>query len=178
MDIQMGWNNKWASFIKWFVIGILIFALGCFCGYKLSPVKEKLVTKVETKYVEVEGKTKTEVRYVQKTDKSDADVEVKNTNPKVKINDKTFTFEKLPDEKVKFENGKVQVEQGYEIKIDAKSLIPKQPKWGVDIGYSNHGLVTGIRYNFNRNISISGFGTPKPLEKRDKFYGGGLTINF
>ena len=121
----MSWNNKWVSFIKWFVIRILVFALGCFCGYKLSPEKEKLVTKVETKYVEVEGKTKTEVRYVQKADKSDADVEIKNTDPKVKINDKTFTFEKLPDEKVKFENGKVQVEQGYEIKIDAKSLIPK-----------------------------------------------------
>ena len=103
-------DMKWQNYIVKFVIGILIFALGCFCGYKLSPEKEKLVTKVETKYVEVEGKTKTEVRYVKKTDKSDADVEVKNTNPKVKINDKTFTFEKLPDEKVKFENGKVQVE--------------------------------------------------------------------
>lgn len=178
MNIQIGQNNLCSNFTKQCLIGILIFALGFFCGYKLSPVKEKLVTKVETKYVEVEGKTKTEVRYVQKTDKSDADVEVKNTNPKVKINDKIFTFEKLPDEKVKFENGKVQVEQGYEIKIDAKSLVPKQPKWGVDIGYSNHGLVTGVRYNFNRNISINGFGTPKPLEKRDKFYGGGLTINF
>jgi hypothetical protein len=109
-SINMLTDIKWQNYIVKFLIGILIFALGCFCGYKLSPVKEKLVTKVETKYVEVEGKTKTEVRYVQKTNKSDADVEVKNTNPKVKINDKTFTFEKLPDEKVKFENGKVQVE--------------------------------------------------------------------
>jgi hypothetical protein len=65
------------------LVGILIFALGCFCGYKLSPEKEKLVTKVETKYVEVEGKTKTEVRYLQKASNSDADVEIKNTNPTV-----------------------------------------------------------------------------------------------
>ena len=167
-----------SNFTKQFLIGILIFALGCFCGYKLSPVKEKVVTKVETKYVEVEGKTKTQIQYIQKETKNDADVEVKNIDPKVKVNDKTFTFEKLPDEKVKFEKGKVQIEQGYEIKIDAKSLIPKQPKWGVDFGYSNHGFVTGLRYNFNRNISISGFGVPKPIEGRDKFYGGGLTINF
>ena len=169
---------KWQNYIVKFLIGILIFALGCFCGYKLSPVKEKVVTKVETKYVEVEGKTKTQIQYIQKETKNDADVEVKNTDPKIKVNDKTFTFEKLPEEKVKFEKGKVQIEQGYEIKIDAKSLIPKQPKWGVDIGYSNHGFVTGLRYNFNRNISVSGFGVPKPINGRDKFYGGGLTINF
>ena len=167
-----------SNFTKQFLIGILIFALGCFCGYKLSPVKEKVVTKVETKYVEVEGKTKTQIQYIQKETKNDADVEVKNADPKIKVNDKTFTFEKLPEEKVKFEKGKVQIEQGYEIKIDAKSLIPKQPKWGVDFGYSNHGFVTGLRYNFNRNVSISGFGVPKPIEGRDKFYGGGLTINF
>ena len=171
-------DMKWQNYIVKFLIGILIFALGCFCGYKLSPEKEKVVTKVETKYVEVEGKTKTQIQYIQKETKNDADVEVKNVDPKIKVNDKTFTFEKLPDEKVKFEKGKVQIEQGYEIKIDAKSLIPKQPKWGVDFGYSNHGFVTGLRYNFNRNVSISGFGVPKPIEGRGKFYGGGLTINF
>ena len=171
-------DTKWHNYIAKFLIGILIFAFGCYCGYKLSPVKEKIVTKVDTKYVEVEGKTKTEVMYLQKTNKSDADVEVKNINPKVKINDKVFTFEKLPDEKVKFEKGKVSVEQGYEIKIDAKSLIPKQPKWGVDIGYSNHGVVTGLHYNFNRNVSVGMFGVPKPTKDRDKVFGGGLTINF
>jgi hypothetical protein len=47
---------------------------------------------------------------LQKASNSDADVEVKNTDPKVKINDKTFTFDKLPDEKVKFDKGKVLVE--------------------------------------------------------------------
>ena len=171
-------ETKWYSSIAKFVVGIAIFSVGCAVGYHFAPTKEKIVTKTETKYVEVEGKTKTQVQYVYKTDKSDADVEIKNTDPKVKINDKTFTFEKLPEEKVKFEKGKVQVEQGYEIKIDAKSLIPKQPKWGVDFGYSNHGYVTGLRYNFNRNISVSGFGVPKPIDGRDKFYGGALTINF
>ena len=164
------------NYIKKYLPIILFFLIGCGVGYKLAPTK--YVTKVDTKYVEVEGKTKTQIQYVQKTNKSDADVEIKNTNPTVQINDKKYTFEKLPDEKYKFENGKLQVEQGYSIKIDAKSLIPKQPKWGVDIGYSNHGIVTGVRYNFNRNISISGFGVPKTLEGRDKFYGGGLTINF
>ena len=171
-------SNKWQKYIPWFLTGILIFALGCYCGYRLSPVKEKVVTQTQTKYVQVEGKTKTQVSYLQKASNSDVDVEVKNTDPKVKINDKTFTFDKLPDEKVKFDKGKVLVEQGYEIKIDAKSLIPKQPKWGVDFGYSNHGYVVGLRHNFNRHVSVSAFGVPKPVEGRDKFYGGGLTINF
>ena len=169
---------RWHNYIAKCLTGILIFALGCYCGYRLSPVKEKVVTQTQTKYVQVEGKTKTQVSYLQKASNSDADVEVKNTDPKVKINDKTFTFDKLPDEKVKFDKGKVLVEQGYEIKIDAKSLIPKQPKWGVDFGYSNHGYVVGLRHNFNRHVSVSAFGVPKPVEGRDKFYGGGLTINF
>ena len=169
---------KWHNSIAKCLTGILIFALGCYCGYRLSPVKEKVVTQTQTKYVQVEGKTKTQVSYLQKASNSDADVEVKNIDPKVKINDKTFTFDKLPDEKVKFDKGKVLVEQGYEIKIDAKSLIPKQPKWGVDFGYSNHGYVVGLRHNFNRHVSVSAFGVPKPVEGRDKFYGGGLTINF
>ena len=171
-------DTKWHNSIAKCLIGILIFALGCYCGYKLSPVKEKVVTQTQTKYVQVEGKTKTQVSYLQKASNSDADVEIKNTDPKVKINNKTFTFDKLPDEKVKFDKGKVLVEQGYEIKIDAKSLIPKQPKWGVDFGYSNHGYVVGLRHNFNRHVSVSAFGVPKPVEGRDKFYGGGLTINF
>ena len=171
---ETGWQNSIAKF----VVGIAMFSVGCWVGYHFAPTKEKVVTKTETKYVEIEGKTKTQIQYVQKTNKSDADVEVNNVNPKVKVNDKTFTFDKLPDEKVKFENGKVQIEQGYEIKIDAKSLIPKQPKWGVDFGYSNHGTVVGLHHNFNRNVSVFGFGVPKPVNGRDKFYGGGLTINF
>ena len=169
---------RWHNYITKCLICILIFVLGCYCGYRLSPVKEKVVTQTQTKYVQVEGKTKTQVSYLQKASNSDADVEIKNTDPKVKINNKTFTFEKLPDEKVKFDKGKVMVEQGYEIKIDAKSLIPKQPKWGVDFGYSNHGYYTGLRYNFNRNVSVSAFGVPKPIGDKDKFFGCGLTINF
>ena len=169
-------DYMWMNYIKRFLPIILCFLLGCGVGYYFAP--EKIMTQTKTEYVQVEGKTKTEIQYVQKESKNDADVEIKNTNPKVKINDKTFTFEKLPDEKVKFDKGKVQIEQGYEIKIDAKSLIPKQPKWGVDFGYSNHGYYAGLRHNFNRNVSISAFGVPKPLERKDKFYGGGLTINF
>ena len=167
---------KWQNYILKFLPIILVFCVGFGVGYHFAP--EKIVTQTKTEYVQVEGKTKTEVQYVYKESPKDADVEVNNENPKVKINDKTFTFEKLPDEKVKFDKGKVQIEQGYEIKIDAKSLIPKQPKWGVDFGYSNHGYYAGLRHNFNRNVSFHAIGVPKPIDNKDKFYGGGLTINF
>ena len=166
----------WQNYIKRFLPIILVFCVGFGVGYHFAP--EKIVTQTKTEYAQVEGKTKTEVQYVYKENPKDADVEVKNESPKVKVNDKTFTFQKLPDEKVNFDRGKLQIEQGYEIKIDAKSLIPKQPKWGVDFGYSNHGYYTGIRYNLNRNVSVSAFGVPKPIDEKDKFYGGGLTINF
>ena len=169
-------DTKWHEYILRSFPIILAFCVGFGVGYRLTP--EKIVTQTKTEYVQVEGKTKTQIQYVQKENKSDADVEINNVNPKVKVNEKTFTFDKLPDEKVKFENGKLQIEQGYEIKIDAKSLIPRQPKWGVDFGYSNHGYYTGVRYNFNRNVSVHAIGVPKPVNDRDKFYGGGLTINF
>lgn len=159
---------------------VLVFAVGCFAGYKLAPVKTitKVETKVETKYVEVEGKTKTEVQYVYKESPKDADVEITNTKPTVSVNGKKYEFEKLPEEKYKFENGKLQVEQGYNLKIDASALVPKQPKWGADIGYSNHGVYTGVRYNFNRNVSAYVGGTPKAVRDRDRYFGGGITINF
>ena len=174
--INMVSETKWHSYILKFLPIILVFCVGFGVGYHFAP--EKIVTQTKTEYVQVEGKTKTQVQYVYKESPKDADVEVKNENPKVKINDKTFTFEKLPDEKIKFDKGKVQIEQGYEIKIDAKSLIPKQPKWGVDFGYSNHGYYAGLRHNFNRNVSFHAIGVPKPIDNKDKFYGGGLTINF
>lgn len=159
---------------------VLVFAVGCFAGYKLAPEKvvTKTETKVETKYVEVGGKHTTEVQYVYKDSPKDADVSIKTETPKVEVNGKKYEFEKLPDEKYKFENGKLKVEQGYTFKIDASALKEKQPKWGVDVGYSNHGYVVGARHNFNKNVSVSVFGTPKPKSDRDKFVGGALTINF
>jgi len=120
-------ENKWANFIFKYIPFILIFCIGVAVGYHFMPVKTvtKIETKVETKYVEVEGKTKTEVQYVYKESPKDADVEIKDNKPTVSVNGKKYEFEKLPDEKYKFENGKLQVEQGYNLKIDASALVPK-----------------------------------------------------
>ena len=103
-------EKKWLDFISKFLPIILIFLIGCGVGYNLAPTKEKIVTKTETKYVEVEGKTKTQIQYIQKNSKSDSDVEINNKDPKVSVNGKQYTFEKLPNETSKFENGKLLVE--------------------------------------------------------------------
>lgn len=52
---ETGWQNS----ITKFVVGFAIFSVGYLVGYYIAPAKEKVVTKTETKYVEVEGKTKT-----------------------------------------------------------------------------------------------------------------------
>lgn len=173
-------ENKWLHYIFKLIPFIVVFTVGVCVGYKLMPEKVVVKTEVktETKVVEVAGETKTEVRYLQKASNSDADVNIKTNNPTVSVNGKKYEFEKLPEEKHKFENGKLEVEQGYTFKIDASALVPKQPKFGLDLGYSNHGLVVGGRYNFNKNVSIGVYGVPKPREGRDKFIGGGLTISF
>lgn len=61
-------DNKWLNYIFKYIPFILIFVAGLAVGYWCMPTKTvtKYETKVETKYVEVEGKTKTEVQYVQK----------------------------------------------------------------------------------------------------------------
>lgn len=70
---------KWGTYICKFIPFILVFLIGLFCGYRLMPTKTvtKYETKVETKYVEVEGKHTTEVQYVYKDSPKDADVSIK-----------------------------------------------------------------------------------------------------
>lgn len=98
-------SEKWKSFIWKCIPFIVVFLIGLCVGYKCMPTKTitKYETKVETKYVEVEGKAKTEVRYLQKASNSDADVQISTKNPTVEVNGKKYEFEKLPDEKYKFE---------------------------------------------------------------------------
>lgn len=158
-----------------------IFLLGFLFGYYKAPVKEQVVyrtIKEDTPKVVAQSEDTKEIQYVAKETPQDSDVEITDSNPSVSINGKKFEMQKLPTEQTKFDKGKLEVKQGYEIKIDAKELIPKTPKWGMDIGYSNHGVKTGVEYNFNRNVSAYVEGTPKPPQDKDRFYGAGIRIKF
>lgn len=127
---------------------------------------------------EVKTQTKTSVQYIPKSSPRESDVEIKQENPTVSVNGKKYQFEKLPEESAKFEKGKLEVTQRYNVSIDAKSLVPKRPKWGADVGLSNHGYTVGLRYNANRNVSFGVKGTPAPREGKDHYYEGYMQINF
>ena len=156
------------------IICIVIFSIGFLMGYHKAPVK----TVYKDSAPKVTTQTKTEIQYVEKEKPTDSDIEIKQTNPTVSVNGKQYTMKKLPNETNKFDKGKVTVEQEYSIEIKAKDLIPKTPKWGMDIGYGNHGVKTGIEYNFNRNVSTYIEGTPVPKENRDRYFGAGLRVKF
>lgn len=162
--------------IKYLVVLLVGMGIGILLKYGHQPKTNTIVKEVPK--TEIKTQTVTRVQYVPKTSKTDSDVEIVNKNPTVSVNGKQYQFQKLPTESNKFEDGKVTVTQGYDIKIDAKDLIPKQPKWGLDVGYSNHGYTIGVRHNFNRNVSVSVMGTPVQKDGKDRFYGGALTINF
>ena len=55
-------GDKWRGYILRFLPIILVFCVGFGVGYRFAP--EKIVTQTKTEYVQVEGKTKTEVKYV------------------------------------------------------------------------------------------------------------------
>jgi hypothetical protein len=171
--------------VKTIAIGIVtlivVFFVGFGVGYYKAPVKiatKEVVKEVRVPVVTTATETKTEVQYVEKETPDDSDVEVDTAEPKVTVNGKQYQMEKLPDEINKFDKGKVTVQQGYSIKIDAKDIIPKTPKWGFDIGYSNHGVKTGVEYNFNRNVSTYIEGTPVPVDNKDRYIGAGLRVKF
>ena len=173
--------NKFKQVAIYVLGALIIFAVGFALGYYKAPPKVKTVTQIKTEVKEVpslpiEEKTNTEVQYIPKDTPEDSDVDVEQTAPKVTVNGKQYQMQKLPDEVNKFDKGKVTVQQGYSIKIDAKDIIPKTPKWGIDIGYGNHGVKTGVEYNFNKNVSTYIEATPVPPENRDRYFGGGLRV--
>jgi len=162
--------------LKDILICLAIFCLGFLAGYYKAPTK--IVYRDSEPRIITQTKTKTEVQYIEKESPKDADVEITNENPTVSIDGKKFEMKKLPTEKTKFDQGKVTVEQGYEIKIDASQVVPKTPKFGLDVGYSNHGIKTGLEYNFNRNVAAYVEGTLVPKEGRDRYYGVGVKVRF
>ena len=174
--------NKFKQIAIYVIAGIILLGVGIGIGYYNAPVKVQTVEVVKEVAKEPTATTtatqKTEVQYVPKDTPEDSDVEVETTAPKVTVNGKQYQMTKLPDEVNKFDKGKVTVQQGYSIKIDAKDIIPKTPKWGIDVGYSNHGVKTGIEYNFNKNLAAYVEGTPVPPENKDRFLGAGIRGRF
>lgn len=167
-------TNKYAKNVFLFLIGV---CLGIWVGFSTASEKEKPIVG-QKPVIKTESVAKNEISYVPKRNKSESDVEIVSDAPKVSFNGKHYVMEKLPSEEHKFDNGKVLIKQGYELKIDASDFVPKDPKWGMNVGYSNHGYVIGVERYFNRNVSIGVMGTPIKKEGKDKILLATFSVRF
>ena len=154
------------------IASAIMFVLGLFLGYYLFHNNVEQVAQTNT---EMNGEVKTQIKYMEKENPQDADVSIHNPNPVVEVNGKKYELEKLPNEEFKFEAGKIDVTQGYRLDINYKEDIPT---WGIDVGYTNHGIKLGYERHFNKHITGYIEGTVKPIEGKDRYYGIGVTGSF
>lgn len=149
------------------IVGILI-------GYHLMPEKIIYREKPQSDTLHTTTTTKTDIKYVYKDKPNDADVVITQNKPKVEVNGKEYVFDNVIESN-KFDKGKLEIEQGYFISIKTEQ---DAPKWGLDIGTSNHGIKTGLSYRINKHLSVYGEGTLQRREGKDRYYGAGIKIEF
>ena len=164
-------DGKMVRVILYLVLGLAIFLAGFFTGKNYAE-KNYVLPEPETKII---TQTVQEIQYVPKTSANDADVEITNLTPTVKVDGEKFEFKPIDGEKFKFDKGKLDVRQGYEIEIINRDTTPK---WGMNFDYTNHGIVAGAEYNFNKHVAVHGESTVKKAEGKDSYYGIGLTVRF
>lgn len=141
------------------------FLLGCLVTWACFP-RIRTVEVVKTERVEVPVQVAAEVRresvvsYVPKESepgtgqKEDTDVDIKTGTPaiRVKVNDKKYDFSPLPDEKYKFERGKLLVEQTSGVDLNLKipvQTVDKTKRNAIGYGYnSRHEEELTLRHRF------------------------------
>lgn len=162
-----------SNLIKKIIIGVIVLIVGIFGGYNIgkhfAPAPEPEIR------TEIKTQTRDIVQYVEKDSPTDADVKITNHTPVVEVNGKKFVFDGIPNEQYKFDKGRLDIQHEYFIEIEQEDSTPK---WGMSADYTNHGIVLGAEYNFNKHVSIHGEGTVKKADGKDNFYGVGLTVRF
>lgn len=124
---------NYVRYIGFFVLGAIF---GCFL-HSFTVETPKPIVKVEKEYINVpvEAKTKTIIKYVEKDEKQDVEVNIPKTKLNVKVNNKNYEFEKANNEKQLFEKNKLQLDQ--ESKVDINIKVPiVHKRWGLGVGYS------------------------------------------
>lgn len=100
-----------------------------------------------------------EIVYTEKTSQNDADIELKNAPSflTVKVNDGTkYTMNLLPNEKHKFEDGKLIINQGFSSDINIKAYEPRRSQWSISTAMnSDKKVLGGIHYNLTDSLSAS-----------------------
>ena len=123
------------------LVVLLIAGLSFFAGWKAcqrfgANVVEKPVTVTEIKEVKVPvaSETKTEVQYVPKESKDDADVQIHTQKPEVVVdyNGQQTKFATLDNETQKFDKGKLKVEQESKTVLDVTPIVQREVQTAVE----------------------------------------------
>lgn len=152
------------------VVLLTAFALGCIVTWEYFP-RIKTVEVTSTEYVKVpvavQEKHETQISYVPKetvpaavtgtgqAEREDTDVEIKNQPAAihVKVNDQKYSFAPLPEEKYKFDKGKLLVEQSSAVDLNLKipiQTVDKTKRNAIGYGYnSRHEEELTLRHRFS-----------------------------
>lgn len=126
--------------------------------------KKLVVQDSTTKKISQQIKNKTEITkeisYVPKTNKNDADVEIKSEKPKLKlkVNGGPINYFELKDqtEQYKMQDGKLIINQGITSSIDIRTNEYKRSKFSLTTAInSDRKVMGGINYDLGNCVSAS-----------------------
>ncbi len=169
--------------IKYIVIALIIAAVGLsIYGYNtLKTQKTDRYIDINNVTVDTNGKKlvvqdsttkkisqqtqrteiKTDINYIPKESKADADVELKTTQPTLKLkvnNGPVHNFKLNPTEKYKMEDGKLVITQGMTSDINLVTNDYKRSKWSITTAVnSDKKVMGGINYDLGNCVSASVF---------------------
>lgn len=146
-----------------FFIGL---AVGIIC-FPQHHYTEKITEKPAKVKAEVKHESETTAQYVPKVttpggQKENTDVEANIGQPavNVKVNGQPYSFSLLQNEKQKFEDGKLVLNQSSDIGIDLivkPQVIDRTKRWSVGVGYGGNGLGGKIDFPIGGNENFGGW---------------------
>lgn len=103
----------------------------------------------------------TSAEYVAKTDKQDADVELKENKPKitVKVNGgEKYSFDLMENEAAKFDKGKLVLEKSSSIDLNLVTDEYKKSRWSITTAANaDKEALFGVSYRLGRSVSADIF---------------------
>ena len=123
---------------------------------KLAEVNKKTDTILKQKTTNIVHQ---EIRYIEKESVNDADVEF-NTDPakiSIKVNDgEKYYLNTLPDEKYKFDQGKLVIDQAYSTHLDITADEYKRSKWSLITAMNaDKDVIGGLNYEIGHTVSAT-----------------------
>ena len=123
---------------------------------KLAEVNKKTDTILKQKTTNTVHQ---EIRYIEKESVNDADVEF-NTDPakiSIKVNNgEKYYLNTLPDEKYKFDQGKLVIDQAYSTHLDITADEYKRSKWSLITAMNaDKDVIGGLNYEIGHTVSAT-----------------------